>query len=1138
MSELQSNLIHRKSKSGPKAARKKERDQKKRGVKEKGQNAKAFTVKSRVKAARQVQRNLDREHKKEYVKQVSKTPLFDPPPIIVAVVGPTGCGKSTLLKSFVKKFTKHNIGEIQGPITVVTGKVRRVTFFECSNDLNSMLDIGKIADLVLLMVNGSVGFQMETFEFLNILQVHGFPKVLGLVTHLDGFKDGKKLAKTKKRLKKRFWTDIYDGAKLFHMSGVINGKYPKAEVHNLSLYISRMKFRPLIWRNSHPYVLADRYEDITPPQQVHLDERCDRNVLLYGYARGTNLKEGSKVHIAGAGDFYIKGITALEDPCPSPQYQAMEEARKAAEEAAANDSTGATGIGDTNVKVMRRKLNAKETLLYAPMSDVGNVMFDKDAMYIRVDPKKTDEMAEGVVMMRKLQDVDKDESIGMQRLEDATMSLFAGSKPLTADDVDNFDQGTGQQEGEGDRFDVPSASAAQARQNDGGSSSGSDSSSSGSGSSSDESDGSSDSSNSGEDGPAVVESDARWKVGLAERAAKNYEERKNVSADLMELVYGSGNDDESDSSDGGDSSDDDDFFTIRKSDSAGDTPQAEENDSDKDDEEKSEAAQYARDSSKFMVAKQRIKDWDSVDIKEAIRDRFVTGNWNEAKGAEGEGEEGGGDDGFEDLETGEVFSRDGAVVGVKGSKADGDSPPGGDLTDADIEVTDPTDQGRKVKPHMRKNNEEFDSDDDDPQRAEERALKNAQDKLNLTEFKKESDVRHTGIPAGRYVRLELEGIPAEFILHFTPKAPVLIGGLLPQEISMGFMRVRVKKHRWYKRLLKSHDPLIYSVGWRRFQSIPVYATEDINGRHRMLKYTPEHMHCLSNFYAPNMPPNTGFLAFQSLGTEEKGFRVAATGTVLELDHSFKIVKKLKLTGTPHKIHKNTAFIRGMFSSELEVAKFVGANIKTVSGIRGMVKKATRGGTGTFRATFEDKILMSDIIFLRTWTQVDLKEFYYPVFSRLMPEGQQWQGLRTIGKLRHDLKQTAPLNRDSLYKPIEREARKFNPLRIPAKLQKALPFKSKPKLNKKRSNRNKETYENARAVVMNPKERKLYTMMQQVRTVRNEKTKKRKLTEEARNARKRKEAEITARIFEGTEKEKRKKRFALAGAEKKKKSQFS
>ena len=64
----------------------------------------------------------------------------------------------------------------------------------------------------------------DTFEFLNIMQVHGFPKVMGVLTHLDQFKDVKKLRKTKQRLKHRFWAEIKEGAKLFYLSGLIHGK--------------------------------------------------------------------------------------------------------------------------------------------------------------------------------------------------------------------------------------------------------------------------------------------------------------------------------------------------------------------------------------------------------------------------------------------------------------------------------------------------------------------------------------------------------------------------------------------------------------------------------------------------------------------------------------------------------------------------------------------------------------------------------------------------------------------------------------------------------------------------------------------------------------------------------------------------
>lgn len=62
-----------------------------------------------------------------------------------------------------------------------------------------------------------------------------------------------------------------------------------------------------------------------------------------------------QVHIAGVGDYNLAGVTALADPCPLPSA------------------------------AKKKGLRDKEKLFYAPMSGLGDLVYDKDAVYININ---------------------------------------------------------------------------------------------------------------------------------------------------------------------------------------------------------------------------------------------------------------------------------------------------------------------------------------------------------------------------------------------------------------------------------------------------------------------------------------------------------------------------------------------------------------------------------------------------------------------------------------------------------------------------------------------------------------------------------------------------------------------------------
>ncbi len=155
----------------------------------------------------------------------------------------------------------------------------------------------------------------------------------------------------------------------------------------------------------------------------------------------------------------------------------------------------------------------------------------------------------------------------------------------------------------------------------------------------------------------------------------------------------------------------------------------------------------------------------------------------------------------------------------------------------------------------------------------------------------------------------------------------------------------------------------------------------------------------------------------------------------------------------------------------------------------------------------ETFFLVDIVFVRTWFQVQIPTFYNPVSTLLLPHDQknQWQGMKTLGQLRREKNIKAEFKSDSLYRvrrhtgssspfyfrkrkqtkrtvalvlltcvmwmlqAIERKARPVKPLVIPKELQKNLPFKDKPKVVKEV----KDKVQRGRiAVVREPKERKV------------------------------------------------------------------
>ena len=1153
--EDQKNRGHKSHITGSKAVKKQLVQKKKAGIDtqpNRGNNPKAFTGPSAnsFKAKSAAQSVEKREHVL-HMPGMDNTlaSLLEEPPLLVAVVGPPKCGKTTLIRSMVRFYANRNLTKVNGPITVVAGRSRRITFLECPNTLSAMCDVAKTADLILLMVDGSFGFEMETFEFLNIAQIHGFPRIIGVVSHLDTLANNKALKRRKKFLRHRFWHEVADGAKMLCLSPMQGNSYRGTDVLKLHQLLICVNPKIQQWRNTHSCVLVDRHEDVTNPDLVAQEPNMSRTIAMYGYVRGKPLRPNQMIHVPGLGDFPVAHVSRQDDPCGF------------------NDIKQGSSQGHK-----MRHLTAKQKKLYAPYCDVGGVTYDDDAVYIHEDAERQniERSGEGFELMKSLQRVqttvdergsksrlatvddggrrrpvnfaggeDSDEEGGLVNLdirdEDVERPDDFNAAGYTFDDEESDEDGEGSDDEDGALWDKLAADdgddlgAYGEHQYRSGAPAGTHHAA--------DEDGDEEEEGAArlpylvrdyelaprmphdEDSVKITELHHNWRDAALLARVKNlfvtgkWKKSEGGFGDAGDDEDDGGEaagDDEDEGNDKGYESEDEEFQQLIRG-------------------EKSmkEATSLIPDESDDDIDDEDLDDLDSDDDGErpsapkkanalagigSGTKRAYGGGLSSSAGTRSGGygdEDDEDDDGFNILDDDEEGGEEGAKGGyfddpelqglvdhfvtakmdagaattaakaaeddLLGRTVDSGNRLGGaklkdvrklagsGLGDADDEEEGQAgadmspEQAEIMKKRMAKKaafDESYDTGADGKknattgyyrhlQEAQKQKEQDISDALKMVGEDLDRKISLVGYFSGLYVRVVVENVPVEFIRVFNPATPLVIGGLNAGEDQLQVIHAKVKRHRWFPKILKAQDPIMISMGWRRFQTQPIFAAEDPNGRHRYLKYTPLHMHCYCAFYGPVAPPNTGFIAIPMGDKRVYNFRPTCTGYTVGNDNATQVVKKLKLTGTPDKVQKTTVFVKGMFNSDIEAAKFVGAKVKAVSGLRGIIKAVMKGKNGLVRCTFEDKLLMSDMVFLRAWKPVDPPRYCAMAPNLLDPN---WVGMRPMRELRREYNLKLEQKKDSEYGEVKRR-RNINEdepvqVAISRNTRKALPFNLK------------------------------------------------------------------------------------------------
>ncbi|BFU19342.1 hypothetical protein EHI8A_034070 [Entamoeba histolytica HM-1:IMSS-B] len=166
--------------------------------------------------------------------------------------------------------------------------------------------------------------------------------------------------------------------------------------------------------------------------------------------------------------------------------------------------------------------------------------------------------------------------------------------------------------------------------------------------------------------------------------------------------------------------------------------------------------------------------------------------------------------------------------------------------------------------------------------------------------------------------------------------------------------------------LKSNTTFTIQIGDRRYQRNIVFTENGMMGnKYKIIRWAAPGSCVIGSFYGYiTYPPAPAMLFMNVDGNEE----LVATGTVDNVDPSRILIERVLLTGTPIKIGKRKATIRGLFTQPSDAKWFKPIELFTKQGVCGNIL-CSLGEKGLVKCTFEQQLKSNDVVTLALYRRV-------------------------------------------------------------------------------------------------------------------------------------------------------------------------